>query len=333
MATAAELKKQRRDAKTTTESGANLADIDLAMAILKAYGGKTEDELKEIKDKITKEGLEAVGAEMDEAMSALGASPEGQARIQAVVEARKDARLSTKYAPFFQAALAGGDIASAIGQINQAKREGSRLIEPGMPPVPNLDPAISQNIAEAQRGTYDQSRAIAPARQELQDQYAKDIALAKQIGGGQSSTLGALGQVASMRRARGAASLLPAVDAIRAREQSRLDNLIGQRSGLLDQNYRNRFYQYRGLQDQYNRDATAIGALGSAGRMNLRSSAQNLLNAVPGVAARVGSTSGFNDPVSQYENELNMNLTNPRKDYTRPPIDYSSYDYINNSPI
>jgi hypothetical protein len=82
------------------------------------------------------------------------------------------------------------------------------------------------------------------------------------------------------------------------------------RNTQVQQNYGNRARAFGVNLDQYNQDVTAAGQLGSVGRLNLRNSMQSLLGAVPGVAARVGQGTGYNDKYSQYEQSLNQSLTN-----------------------
>ncbi len=335
MAVAEDLKYNRK------ESSKEKDDVETTIKILEASGQYTPERLEQLRQVLKDGGPSAISPEIEAAMAALDSSPEGQARKRDIMSERRAQRWSTKFAPLFNAVLAGSDIATSIGQINQAKRGAANLRQPGLPPVPDIDPALNQSIRDAQVGTYDSAAATGQARQVIDDQYQKDIALAKSIGGGQASTLGALGQVASMRRGRAAGSLVPMVDSIRAREQSRLDNLIGQRGGLLDQNYRNKFYQYRAMQDVYDKDAAAVGGLGAAGRQNLRSSVQNLLGATPGVAARLYDGSygtnfnqGYGDKYSPYEQSLNASLTNtfkPRTNYGSQLAGAGIYNPINRS--
>lgn len=249
------------------------------------------------------------------AFDALRNSPEGQKNLKEVIAERRTQRFTKRYTPFFNAIMAGADIATSLSQIRDSKSAQRDLTRPGLPAIPGVDPQLDLAISDAQRGTIDAARVAGPARQELQDQYAKDIALSKAVGGGQASTLGALGQVASMRRARGAANLLPAIDSIRARETGRLDDLLAMRNGQVQQNYQNRFRNAGVNLDQYNQDVTAAGNLGSVGRLNLRNSMQSLLGAAPGVIARTGQ--GYGDKYSQYEEQLNRSLTNTQPQYNK----------------
>lgn len=239
-------------------------------------------------------------------------TPEGQAQIRDAVAGRKEERFVKRYSPFFNAILSGADVISSLSQISKSNEALRDIRKPGMPSIPGIDPALDHAIRQAQLGTMDAARAVGPARQELQDQYGKDIALAKTVGGGQAGTYGALGQVASMRRARGAAGLAPIVDSIRAREQGRADDLMRLRMNQANQNYYNRFRQSQVNLDQYNRDVMAAGQLGSVGRMNLRNAAQSLLNQVPRVAARLSS--GYQDKYDAYEQILNDGILKRRQE-------------------
>jgi hypothetical protein len=264
--------------------------------------------------------LEEFMSNLTPAIDALRKSPEGQANLKQVLADRRTQRFVKQYTPFFNAILAGADINTSLSQVRNSNKAIKNLVRPGLPAVPLNDPALNDALRGAQVGTMDAARAIGPARQELQDQYAKDIALAKSIGGGQSSTLGALGQVASLRRARGAAALAPQIDAIRAREQGRVDNLLGMRQQQSQQNFYNRKLNSDTALNQYGLDLQSAGQLGSTGRLNLRNSMSSLLGAVPGVAARIGQ--GYNDKYSQYEQALNQSLTNqnPRQQYAANPF-------------
>jgi hypothetical protein len=291
------------------EARAEKQDIESILEVLKASGKFTDEQLDQFKTQMAAEGpSEDIYAQFEQAITALDQTPEGRARKQEIMARRATDRLSTKFAPFMQAGLALADIGTSIGQVRRSNELQRGLARPALPVPPGMDPELTNAIQQAQRGTMDAARVAAPARQELQDQYAKDLALAKSIGGGQAATLGALGQVASLRRARGAASLIPMIDSVRAREQGRLDGLLNARLNQRNMQFQQQLGNARLNLDQYDKDSAAAGALGASGRLNLRNSMQNLLGAVPGVAARVGNY-GYNDKVSQHEAALNAALT------------------------
>lgn len=294
---------------------------DAANAILdkmrEATAGKVPTE-----DKAQYQTAEQMMTALSSILDEVRNTPEGQAQIRDAVAGRKEQRFVKRYAPFFDAILAGADVMSSLSQVRQSKDALNQLKRPAMPAIPGIDPALDMALRNAQVGTMDAARAIGPARQELQDQYSKDLAVAKSIGGGQAGTLGALNQVASMRRARGAASLLPMVDSIRAREQGRADNLLQMRMNQVNQNYYNRARQAQLNMDQYNQDVTAAGQLGAVGRTNLRNAAQSLLNAAPRVAAR--AFGGYRDKYDAYEDMINKNLL--QHVAPRTPLNFNEAD-------
>lgn len=262
----------------------------------------TEDEHLKMDDMV---------GQLRSAFEILQGTPEGQARMRERLADRKEQRFIKKYTPFFDAILAGADVMSSLNQIRKARNAEKGLTQPSLPAIPGADPALNNAIRQAEVGTMDAARAIGPARQMVEDQYARDIANARAIGGGQAGTYGSLAQVAAMRRNRGAAGLAPTIDSIKAREQARLDALLQMRQQFQQQNYANRMGQARMNFDQYNQDMAAVGALGAAGRLNLRNSMQSLLYSTPRVAARLG-VNGYPDPFSEYENQLNTNLAKER---------------------
>ena len=286
-------------------------------------------------DKPEYKSAEEYMADLTTVLDSVRNTPEGQAQIRDAIAGRKEQRFIKRYSPFFDAILAGADVASSLSQIRQSKDALASLKRPGMPAIPGADPALDFAIRQAQVGKMDAARAIGPARQVIDDQYAKDIAMAKAIGGGQAGTLGALGQAASLRRARSAAGLAPMIDSIQAREEGRLDNLTRTRMQQAQQNYYNRFGQARMNLDQYNQDVAAAGQLGAVGRTNLRNAAQSLLNQVPRVASRLSR--GYQDKYDAYENVINRNLLQtvaPRPYqpfsegdiYGQPPVQLDNYN-------
>jgi hypothetical protein len=180
-----------------TDKRMEKSEMETIIGIIKDSGQYSPEQLEQIKSKL-QDSPDEVYKIFEDAKAVLDSTPEGQARLRDRMSERKAERLSRKFQPFFQAAQGISDITQSLGQVNQARRAAANLKAPGMPSVPGLDPALSDSIAGAQRGTFDDARIAAPARQELQDTYNKELALAKSIGGGQASTLGALGQVAAM---------------------------------------------------------------------------------------------------------------------------------------
>lgn len=186
------------------------------------------------------------------------------------------AKATEKVANAIDVALSIGDIATSAAQIKESKNLQRKLSRPTQPVALTADPLLKQAIAEAQQGTFDTYRQLAPAQQAILDQYLSDLNQAKTASTGQAGAYGALGQVASIRRGRGIQQLAPMADSIRAREQARLDNLIGMKlnENQAIQQSQSQFYPQDLYQHRF--DQQQAGSLGATGRLNMRNSLANL---------------------------------------------------------
>jgi len=153
----------------TSEAANSLID-----KLRSAVAGKVPDS-----DKKSYATLQDFMGPLTEVLEAVKKTPEGQAQIRDAVAGRKEQRFVKRYAPFFDAILAGADVLTSLSQIRDSKSAMRNLQRPALPAIPGMDPALEQGIRDAQIGTMDAARVAGPARQELQDQYAKDIAMAK----------------------------------------------------------------------------------------------------------------------------------------------------------
>lgn len=176
----------------------------------------------------------------------------------------------------------------ASSQIAASNKALGRIIRPGLPSVPKEDESLSNAIYEAQRGTFDTARAVAPIKQGIEDTYQSDLQAARAASGGQSSTFGALAQGAALRKRRGYGEMAPIIDSIRAREQARLDSLLAQRQQQRQQDFQNRMSIFDRSADFYNQDIAAANELGLAGRENLFSSMGNLASNLSVIGSKYG---------------------------------------------
>lgn len=214
-------------------------------------------------------------------------TPQGRNFTNMLIRERQSDRFIRQYKPFFNAVLAGADVATALSQIKGSNKALQSLVPPTAPAAPKIDNAINGQIANAQRGTLSSENALAPARQEIQGGYQRDLQTARAVSGGQSSTFGALANAASLRRTRAGTGLPMIADSIKAREQSRLDDLLFRRQGLNQQNFENNMGLYGQQLNSYNQDVNAVSALGQAGRTNLRTAAQSLPDSLLGISGRL----------------------------------------------
>lgn len=180
--------------------------------------------------------------------------------------------------------LAAGDIATSVQQINESKNLLNQSKKPGRPSVPGRDPFLQQALNQAQQGSFDSSRALAPAQQGIHNQYLSDLNNAQIASTGQAGTYGALAQVAANRRNEANVGLIPIADQIRNQQQNRLDSLIGLRMNETQNQFQNQSQFYPQDLQQYNLDQQAAGALGATGRSNLRTSLANFGQQIPEAA-------------------------------------------------
>jgi hypothetical protein len=232
-------------------------------------------------------------------------TPTGQAAIKDMMRERQTERFVKRNKPFFDAMLAGVDLATSLSQIRQSNDAVRALQKPSMPSPNVLDPALNNAISQAQQGNMDALRALEPAKAEIAQQRLMDLQTARSVSGGQAGAYGANATAATLRANRAAAGLVPMADTIRARQQQRLDNLIGVRQNVRQQEFQNRFGVARENMAQYQQDAAAAAALGQTGRQNLRMT----LGQLPEMLTRTaGNMMPVNDVWNQYGAQVEQNL-------------------------
>lgn len=219
----------------------------------------------------------------------LAAAANGPNRLDRLEEKMKRGEITAKSAAVLNVFKDLVNISASEAQIRRSNRELSRLRRPGLPAPLRDDPALNNAIEQSQRGTLDAARAVEPIRQELDNQYAADQAVARDISGGQSSVYGGLSQLSSLRKRRGLNALVPAIDSIRAREQERLDALLQQRAAQRQNAWTQQFQNALIDTQQYNNDLAAASELGAIGRENLYGTLNNM---APSLATLAGYSHG-----------------------------------------
>lgn len=245
-------------------------------------------------------------------------TPEGKENIAQMVRDRSGDRFVKRYKPALNLILQGADIMTSLGQINQSNKALSALQQPAIPQSPGVDPALNNQIYQAQQGTFDQSRALAPAKQAINDAYAAQENVNRQISGGQAGAYGSRMQAAYNDRMRASLALPKIADDVKAREQQRLDNLISTRGQLAQQDYSNRLAGTNMALDQYNRNMLAAAQLGSAGRANLRNVFQTLPENITRFAGQV-TANPASDPYT-YGQQVEMSLANKLANMPKVPL-------------
>jgi hypothetical protein len=180
----------------------------------------------------------------------------------------------------------GIDVANMFADKKEAKRQielgerlGEQLEKPTAPKYGPKSEALKRAIAKASLMSENPnaSGVLSPATQGIQDTFSQDINTANVVGSGQAGLTGALGQVASSRRNRGLAQLIPYIAQFAAQNNQQLGGLIG--TDLQDQSSRASYdaNMYGANLGQYNLESQAAGALQASGRTNLMA-ARNYYN-------------------------------------------------------
>lgn len=256
----------------------------------------------------------------------------------------KRGELTEKLSVGFNTLLNLTQMGVASKQIAKSNRDLASLQRPSIPTAPTDDPALNQALSEAQRGTFDAGRAVSPVIRQIRNNRLRDEIVARQMGGGQGGLYGALNQASSLRALGAYGELAPLIDNIRAREQSRVDDLLQMRQQSRQQNFQNRMSIYDAANQNYNNDAMAAAQLGQAGRENLFGALGGLTDnlavaggylqgknfRLPNLRKRIAGTSGVKE-LDDFTNQANTNLNNQFNPYyyDNPNFD----DNWNMSPI
>lgn len=261
--------------------------------------GKFSKEGWDLIKKTLKGTDESLTAQEQEALltgfkSASDNDPEFKQLYQQHLKDTATQRFTKQFKPFFSALLSGVDLATSLSQIKTSNQALKSIVQPSIAASPGEPQALKAQLANAQQGGLAGARAIAPAKQQIEQQYQNDLNLAKQVSGGNAGSFMSNAQTASLQKQRAAANLPAIQDAIQSRYQQRADQVAGQLGQLQQQDFGNRLYGSQLALDQYNRQQQAAATLGSAGRLNLRNTLQGIPGAITGIAGQLYPSSYSN---------------------------------------
>ena len=226
---------------------------------------------------------------MEKAYTAGLQNPELKAKYAEQVLKLKKGEIAGNVRTALNTALAAADIITSNKQIKEAQRAARRSQRPQRPAPLTADPLLDRAITEAQQGNFDIARRLAPAQQALLDQYLGDMQTARVASTGQAGAYGALGQVASLRRGRGALGLGAMANQIESENRNRQDRLLGMK---LDQNQaiqQSQAQYYPADLQQYGLDQQMAANLGATGRANLRGALPQLGQDIPDMIANLNA--------------------------------------------
>jgi hypothetical protein len=164
----------------------------------------------------------------------------------------------------------GAEISDAKEQIRQSEKAIDELQKPTTPSALTKNPKLKAAMRRAELDLAGEGDAafLSPYERAAQDQYAKDIAVAKTASTGQAGAFGSMAQTAAQRRRQGSRELVPLLQQKRQQDFANMQGLIGQdiqEDQFINRSNLSRYGQELG---QYNLERGIAGRVGSAGRLN-----------------------------------------------------------------
>ena len=125
--------------------------------------------------------------------------------------------------------VTGTELSDAKEQIRQAELEESKLQKPTAPTPLKKNAKLQAAMRRAERDLAGEGDAafLSPYERQIQDTYAKDIAVAKTASTGQAGTFGALAQTASTRKLKAGREMTPLLADKRQQDLANMQGLMG----------------------------------------------------------------------------------------------------------
>lgn len=243
------------------------------------HGQDELDELNKKIDKAQQSGI--VPKELNEQAAFQAAqlfmqSPAYKTQMAKIIADADSGKLSERLTSAFNIALSGGDVAQSINQIEQSKTLSKQSTRPTRPGPIVSDQNLAHALRQAQEGTYDVSKQLAPAQAQTQDQYNADIANAKIASTGQAGAFGNYVQAAANRRNRAGLEQSALGSQIMMQNRSNYNHLLGLKQQENQNVFNSQMASYPYDLNQYQSEQQASAKLGQYGRENLRNSLANL---------------------------------------------------------
>jgi len=258
------------------------------------------------------------------------ASPENKDRLARLFRAEDIKNKTTAFSNAANLFLAGADLSAAQRQINEYKRGIKALAKPGAMPVLGRDPYLQAAVRAAETAPARETVSAMAASQQLGDIYRGELMQAPVAAAGQTGAFGALGQAAATRRRRGALEMMPALEQIRAQQQSERAQLAGASAAESARINQSMQEAQRAAQSQYIAEQQALAGLGQAGYANRLSALGGLAAAaapvIAGTQQRRMSTAPVVAPVE-------APYTGPTLDMTPVPMNFNTNTALRGGPI
>jgi hypothetical protein len=237
------------------------------------------------------DGINALG-------SAISQVSNGESYLDTLRTKIKRGEVTERFSAGYNTLLNLAQVGTSAAQIARSNDQLGGLQRPAMPTPPSEDRALGRSIYEAQQGTFDTARAAQAASNKIINQRLAADEAVRQVSRGQGAQYQAGRQANSLAAMAAMGELTPMIDAIRAREQARLDELLAMRQQNRQMDFRNRLNLYdRGIENYMN-DYQMAAELGATGRQNLYSSLGSL-----------GSNLAVGAGYANFQNPLRKNRT------------------------
>lgn len=168
-------------------------------------------------------------------------------------------------------------------QVARAKNAAAQIQRPGLPGVPGSSPQLAQALNNAQLGTINVNDVLRPAQAGIQDAYNSALNQAQVASGGQAGAYQGMANLANLQRMRANLGLAPVAQQAKAQNQEIYNQLLAQKQAETQNQFANRFGNAQVAFDQYDKDAQAIGGLGSVGRTNMLNAGRQLTQSLQGL--------------------------------------------------
>lgn len=250
-------------------------------------------------------------------------SPQYKEHMAKMIADADSGKLSERLTNAFNLALSGGDIAQSINQIQQSKTLANQSKRPGRPAPILADQNLAQALRQAQEGTYDVSKQLAPAQANIQDQYNEDLQNAKTASTGQSGAYGAYVQSAANRRNRAGLAQSALASQIMMQNRANYNDLLGLKQQENQNIFNSTAFPYTSDLHQYQLEQQTAANLGQLGRQNLRNSlanfGQSIVSGIPSYA-RQRKLQSLYSMMNQYGHGDNaVGAHNTLQNYVAPP--------------
>jgi len=177
-------------------------------------------------------------------------------------------------------------IQMAVGgnQVAKAKQAAQQLQRPSLPGVASSNPQLAQALNDTKLGTINANEVLRPAQAGIQDSYNAALNQAQVASGGQAGAYQGMANLANLQRMRANLGLAPIAQEAKLQNQQVYNQLLGQKLDETQSQFQNRYANAGIAFDQYDKDAQAVGGLGSVGRTNMLNAGHQLTQSLQGLA-------------------------------------------------